>query len=91
MKDASGNKGNIIVENDVTYINALIYAEGILMGLSTNAMQANQDLQLVLKGILLSRNTVGGSADPESLFVYPHLSTPDMHTAFIHDLNTVRS
>lgn len=91
MKDSNGNKGNIIVEDSVSFINALIYTDGIFMGTSTDAKQPNPDLQLVLKGILLSRNTVGWSADPENLFLYPHQATTDINTAFMQDLNNVRS
>jgi hypothetical protein len=61
------------------------------MGESTDSAVLNPNQQLVLKWALFSKNTIGGSADPENLFLYPHTPTTNLNMAFMQDLNTVRS
>jgi hypothetical protein len=71
-------------------MNAVIFAEGMLRGTSTNT-SANIAKQLILKWALYSRNTIGGSADPANLFVYPKIVTQNASNAFMEDLNNVRT
>lgn len=91
MKNKNGVWGDIIVENSVEKIQWYIFAEWNFRWLSDNHGEKNWDLQLVVQWALYSRNTIGGSAFPDDLFVYPRISTDDRDRAFIEDLNNVRS
>jgi hypothetical protein len=83
--------GNIIIADGVRSIYASIFAEWSLRGDSTQAANKNPNIQLVLKGSLFSRNTIGGSADPGVLYTSGNASTTDLDAAFVQDLNHVRS
>lgn len=75
LRDDSTNEsiGNVYVDADVRYINALIYADGGLISTgfgdgdrlpnyaSSSNRGATLDNQLVLVGSLFTRNTIGGS------------------------------
>ena len=91
LKNDDGSGGNIIVGDTVTYIHALVFAEGTLRGTSTSAATLNIDTQLVLKGTLFSRNTVWGSADPSNLYLAGNAATTNRDLAFQQDLNNVRN
>ncbi len=85
------DKGNIIITDAVRSLYASIFAEGTFRGESTTTANPNPKVQLVLKGSLFSRNTIGGSADPTSLYTSGNASTTDRDAAFVQDLNHVRS
>lgn len=70
---------------------ASIFAEGTFRGDSITAANPNPKVQLVLKGSLFSRNTIGGSADPAALYTSGNATTTDLDAAFVQDLNHVRS
>lgn len=91
LKDTSGNKWNIIVGNQVTRMNAIVFAEWMFRWESTGESTRNPDLQLILLGVLYSRNTIGGSANPSNRFIYPKITTTDTNLAFMQDLNNIRS
>ncbi len=70
---------------------ASIFAEGTFRGDSITSANPNPKVQLVLKGSLFSRNTIGGSADPAALYTSGNAKTESLNEAFIQDLNHVRS
>ena len=81
---------NIIVGDAVTYMQTLIFAEGIMRGAKVKYGELNVDAQLVLKWALYTKNTIGGSADPNNLFLYPKTVTTNKDEAFVQDLNNIR-
>lgn len=91
LKDSTGKWGNIIIADNVKNIRGFIFAEWSIRGTQEKYGEKNIDQQLVLKGILYSQNTLGWSAYPEELFIYPRIPTTDADRAFIQDLNTIRS
>lgn len=91
LKDAAGNRWNVIVWNSVTRIKAILFVEWMFRWESTIETTKNPDLQLVLLGVLYSRNTIGWSANPSSRFIYPKVTTTDTNLAFMQDLNTIRN
>lgn len=72
-------------------LKGVFYADGVFRGPSEEYTEKNDDEQLVLNGVLYSHNTLGGSAFPEDLFIYPRVTTSDRNKAFMQDLNNVRS
>lgn len=87
----TGVDGNIIVWDSVTFIHALVFAEGTFRGASKFADALNPKIQLVLKGSLFSRNTVWWSATIQNLYLAWWAKTTDRDAAFRQDLNTVRN
>jgi hypothetical protein len=85
------DRGNIIIADNVRSLYASIFAEGTFRGDSITAANPNPKVQLVLKGSLFSRNTIGGSADPAALYTSGNAPTTDLDAAFVQDLNHVRS
>lgn len=77
MKDASGNGGDVYIDPAVTNLVGGIYAEGSLMGASDSAPansiendeiydgfngdKTDLNNQLLIKGTLITHNTIGGS------------------------------
>jgi hypothetical protein len=90
VKRADGTGGNIVVRNDVTSMRALIFAEGSFYG-ETQSFGNVPLTKLLLKGTLFSRNTVGGSADANNLYVSGGGVAPSFEEAFRQDLNNVRN
>lgn len=90
VRRADGSGGNVIVQNSVTSMRALIFAEGSFYG-ETQTFGNVPLTKLVLKWSLFSRNTIGGSADPENLYVSGGATTTDIVLAFMQDLNNVRN
>lgn len=99
LANSAGVGGNLIIGDGVRFIHALVFAEGTLRGSSTLASQLNQSIQLVIKGSLFSRNTIGGSADSTNsnsstltrLYLAGGTKTTDLNAAFVQDLNNVRN
>jgi hypothetical protein len=75
----------------VTYIHALIFSEETFRGISQTAGVLNPKTQLVLKGTLFSRNTVGGYAELGKYYTSGGSPTTDPNLAFRQDLNNVRN
>lgn len=90
VKDTTGNKGNIIIKNDVTSMRGVLFAEGSVYG-ETQTFGNIPLTKLILKWSLFSRNTIGGSAEANNLYVSGGATTTDFPTAFLQDLNNVRN
>ncbi|MDD5770241.1 MAG: hypothetical protein PHE25_04670 [Candidatus Gracilibacteria bacterium] len=94
------NKGNIYVNEGVQTINAIIYADGGFISADNNGNPYTSDTlsrtnnlqkQLVLKGTLFTRNTIGGAIQGSSGYILPGGSiTTDFAKAMLYDLNYVR-
>ena len=67
LKDDNGVGGNIHINNNVTRVNANIYADGIVSGTNTPRKVEEGALQLVLVGSLFSSNTIGTGATDSDL------------------------
>lgn len=92
--------GNIYVKNTVTKIQAYICADGGFMSADsagnpyiqntitrTNALK----IQLILKGLLLTRNTIGWAIGDSGSYILPGGSkTSDLDKSIMYDLNYVR-
>ncbi len=95
VRRADGSGGNIIVNDDVASMRGILFAEGSFYGQSqsaaSNTLGNVSQNKLVLKWSLFSRNTIGGSADPENLYVSGGATTTDIVLAFMQDLNNVRN
>ncbi|MDD2486870.1 MAG: hypothetical protein PHS92_00665 [Candidatus Gracilibacteria bacterium] len=94
-------KGNIYIMPNVRYINALIYADGGLMSTDESGVLYTSDSaerteilkkQLVVKGSVFTRNTIGGSLEVSGgEYILPGLSkTTSFDKAMIYDLNAIR-
>lgn len=91
---------NVYVEKDVTYIDAIIYANGWLISADDNGDPYIQDSgtrtwdlnkQLVMKGTLFSRNTIAGAVYAWWSYFLPWWEeTSDFNNAMIYDLNYIR-
>jgi len=96
-------KGNIYVQPTVRYIRAAIYADGgiISNGFSNDTVDTYKDSvertnvlseQLVIKGTLFTRNTIGGAIKGSTgKYILPGWSsTNDFDQAMMYDLNYMR-
>jgi hypothetical protein len=93
-------KWNIYVQADVSYIDAIIYADGWLISAdyegqpyTSDSASRTADLQnqLVLKGSVFTRNTIGGAILAGDVYKLPGESkTTNFNAAMIYDLNYVR-
>lgn len=97
--------GNVYVHKGVQYIQSIIYADG---GLISTGFQTGQDTagnyrdstartsalqkQLVIKGSLFTRNTIGGAilGDSGKYLLPGGGMTTDFDLALMHDLNYLR-
>ncbi|MEF2175903.1 MAG: hypothetical protein V3575_05500 [Candidatus Absconditabacteria bacterium] len=80
------NGGNIIINNNVKFINASIYGDGGLIG------KGGED-QLVIKGQVITSNTIGGAIKGSSgTYILPGgKATTDHNLALKYDLNYLRN
>ncbi|MDD3646802.1 MAG: hypothetical protein PHH06_05365 [Candidatus Gracilibacteria bacterium] len=92
-------KGNVYVDKNVTYIDAIIYADGGLISsngstpYTKDSTVRTTDLQnqLVLKGSLFTRNTIGGAILAGGYYILPGgEKIGDFDKAMIYDLNYTR-
>ncbi|MDD3302386.1 MAG: hypothetical protein PHN31_02445 [Candidatus Gracilibacteria bacterium] len=93
-------KGNIYITPNVKSINAIIYADGGLISANNSGNPYTIDTpnrtnelqnQLILKGSLFTRNTIGGSIYSGGEYILPGgAKTTDFNLAMIYDLNYVR-
>lgn len=90
IKKNDGSKGNIIIKNDVTSMRGVLFAEGSFYG-ETQTFGNVPMAKLILKWSLFSRNTVGGSAEVNNLYISGGATTTDFAAAFLQDLNNVRN
>ena len=99
--DQSNNAiGNIYVKNSVSRIQAYIYADagfisanasGTPYATNTTARTSELSNQLILKGLLLTRNTIGGAIGDNNTYLLPGgIKTNDLDKAMMYDLNYVR-
>lgn len=94
------NWGNIYINSNVTYINALIYSDwGIISSdyiwnpFLTDSTERTAELskQLILKWSIFSRNTVGWAILSGDYYLLPGWSkTTDFNKAMLYDLNYIR-
>ncbi len=92
--------GNIYITPDVSYINALFYADGGFISTDTTGKvytsdsskrTANLQNQLILKWSLFTRNTIGGAIFSGWDYTLPGWQkTDDFDNAMIYDLNYIR-
>lgn len=92
--------GNVYVKNTVTKIQAYICADGGFMSADSNGNPYTQNTvartnalksQLILKGLLLTRNTIGWAIGDSSSYILPGGSkTSDLDKAIMYDLNYIR-
>ena len=94
------NKWNIYIDNDVTTINAIIYADWGLISSNngsiylTDSSQRTTELtkQLILNWSIITRNTIGWAILWDSwVYLLPwSKETNDVNKAMIYDLNYIR-
>ncbi|HBB27515.1 TPA: hypothetical protein DCZ36_03410 [Candidatus Gracilibacteria bacterium] len=92
--------GNVYVKNTVTKIQAYICADGGFMSADSNGNPYTQNTvartnalktQLILKGLLLTRNTIGGAIGDSGSYILPGGSkTSDIDKTIMYDLNYIR-
>ena len=104
VKTPYAKKWNIYVNSDVKYIDAIMYADGWLISANSSGVPYTQDSlerweelsnQLVLKGTLFTRNTIGWSiwstSNASLYYILPSWeTTTDFDNAMIYDLNYIR-
>lgn len=103
LKDdqADSSLGNVYVTPEVGYIEATIYADGWIIAAATDGTPFLTDSitrtyslyrQLVIKGSLFTRNTIGGAIGDAGTYILPGGSTTsDFDLALTYDLNFVRA
>ncbi|MDD4151924.1 MAG: hypothetical protein PHR68_04885, partial [Candidatus Gracilibacteria bacterium] len=94
------NLGNIYITPGVTYIKSSIYADGGIISSNdsgipymsdTDERTNDLDKQLVIKGSILTRNTIGGAVNAGGKYILPGgETTTNFDTAMIYDLNYLR-
>ncbi|MDD5213671.1 MAG: hypothetical protein PHG82_04570 [Candidatus Gracilibacteria bacterium] len=95
------NIGNVYIIPGVTYISAVIYSDGGVISANDSGIPYSSDTdtrtndlskQLLIKGSLFTRNTIGGAVKGSTgKYILPGgASTSDFNQAMMYDLNYVR-
>lgn len=93
------NKWNIYIDKNVTYIEALLYADGWIISSvlwvpytsDSSSRTTNLQEQLILKWSIFTRNTIGWAILSWGDYILPGgVKTSDFNKAMIYDLNYIR-